>query len=27
MNITFHVTGFVFIQHFTAKLRAAVKNT
>jgi hypothetical protein len=27
MNITFHVRGLAFIQHFTVKLRAAVKNT
>jgi len=27
MNITFHFRGLAFIQHFTAKLSAAVKNT
>jgi hypothetical protein len=27
MNITFHFRGLAFIHHFTAKLRAAVKNT
>jgi len=26
MNITFHFRGLAFIQHFTAKLRAAVKR-
>ena len=26
MNITFHFRGLAFIQHFTAKLRAAVNR-
>lgn len=27
MNMTYHIRGLAFIQHFTAELSATVKNT